>query len=207
MNTKLRAEAKNDFEKDFCKLMNNSVFRKTIEDVRKHGDINLVTADNRRNQSASEPNYHAAKYFPENLIAIEMKKTKVKMNKIYLGMSILDISKTLLYEFWFDYIKPKYQDRVKLCYIDTDLQIFILKLKIFMKTLPMTLKKQFDTSNYSKDDNRPLPIGGNKKVISLFKDELGGKIKRKFVGLRAKTWAYLLDDDSEHKKAKGTKSV
>ena len=76
-----------------------------------------------------------------------------------------------------------------------------------MRTLPMTLKKQFDTSNYSKDDNRPLPIGGNKKVISLFKDELGGKIKRKFVGLRAKTWAYLLDDDSEHKKAKGTKSV
>ena len=82
MNTKLRAEAKNDFEKDFCKLMNNSVFRKTIENVRKHGDINLVTADNRRNQLASEPNYHAAKYFPENLIAIEMKKTKVKMNKI-----------------------------------------------------------------------------------------------------------------------------
>ena len=90
MNTKLRTEAKNDFEKDFFKLMNNAIF----------GNIKLVTTDKRRNQLASEPNYHTTKYFSENLMAIEMKKTKVKMNKpIYLGMSILDISKTLMYEF------------------------------------------------------------------------------------------------------------
>ena len=115
-NTKLRAEAKNDFEKDFFKLMNNAVFGKTTEDPRKHRDIKLVTTDKRRNQLASEPNYHTTKYFSENLMAIEMKKTKVKMNKpIYLGMSILDISKTLMYEFWFDYIKLKYQDRSTLC--------------------------------------------------------------------------------------------
>ena len=121
MNTKLRTDAKNDFEKDFFKLMNNAVFGKTMENVRKHRDIKLVTTDKRRNQLASETNYHTTKYFSENLITIEMKKTKSKMNKpIYLGMSILDISKTLMYEFWYDYIKPKYRDRAKLHYMDTD---------------------------------------------------------------------------------------
>ena len=103
--TKLRAEAKNDFEKGLFKLMSNSVFGKTMENVRKYRDIKVVTTDNRRNQLVSEPNYHTAKYFSEDLLAIEMKKIKVKMNKsTYLGMSILDISKTLVYEFWYDYI-------------------------------------------------------------------------------------------------------
>ena len=88
--------------------MNNSLFGKTMENVRKHRDIKLVAAD-KRNQLASEPNYHAIKGFSENLVAIEMKKTEVKMNKpVYLGFSILEISKTLMYEFWYDYIKPKY---------------------------------------------------------------------------------------------------
>ena len=97
MNTELRKEAKNDFEKDFFKLMNNAVFGKTMENVRKHRDIKLVTTDEKRNKLVSEPNYHTTKRFSENLIAIEMKKTKVKMNKpIYLGMSILDISKTYM---------------------------------------------------------------------------------------------------------------
>ena len=133
MNTKLRTEAKNDFEKDFFKLMNNAVFGKTMENVRKHRDIKLVTTDKRRNQLASEPNYHTTKYFSENLTAIEMKKkTKVKVNKpIYIGMSILDISKTLMYEFWYDYIKPKYQDRAKLCYMDTDSFVIHIKTEDF----------------------------------------------------------------------------
>ena len=96
MNTKLRTEAKNDFEKDFFKLMNNAVFGKTMENVRKHRDIKLVTTGKRRNQLASEPNYHTTKYFSENVLAMEMKKTKVKMNKpVYLGMSILNISKNI----------------------------------------------------------------------------------------------------------------
>ena len=121
MNTKLKTEAKNDFEKDFLKLMNDAVFGKTMENVRKHRDIKLVTADKRRHQLASEPNYHTTKYFSEHLMAIEMKKTKAGMNKpIYLGMSILDISKTLMYDFWHYYIKLKYQDRAKLCYMDID---------------------------------------------------------------------------------------
>ena len=120
MNTKLRKEAKNEFEKDFFKLMNNSVFGKTMENVRKHRDIKLVTTDEKRNKLVSEPNYHTTKQFSENLLAIEMKKTKVKMNKpVYLGMSILDISKTLMYEFWYGYVKPKYKDKAKLCYKDT----------------------------------------------------------------------------------------
>ena len=116
INTGLRKEAKNEFEKDSFKLMNNSVFGKTIENVRKHRDINLVTTDEKRNNLVSVPNYHTTKCFSENVLAIEMKKTKEKMNKsVYLGMSILDITKTLMYEFWYDYIKPKYGNRTKLC--------------------------------------------------------------------------------------------
>ena len=101
MNTKLRTEAKNDFEKDFFKLMNNAIFGKTMENVKKHRDIKLLTTDKRRNQFASEPNYHATKYFSEKLLAIEMEETKVKMNKlVYLIISVLHISKTLIHEFW-----------------------------------------------------------------------------------------------------------
>ena len=108
MNTKLRMEAENDFEKDFFKLMNNAVFGKPMENIRKHMDIKLVTTDKRRNELVSEPIYHAIKCFTENFAAIEMRKTKVKMNKpIHVGMAILDISKTLMYEFWYGCLKPK----------------------------------------------------------------------------------------------------
>ena len=128
LNTELRKEAKNGFEKDFFKLMNNAVFGKTMENIRNHRDIKLVTRYKRTNQLASEPNYHTPKHFSENLTAIEMKKAKVQMNKlIYLGMSRLDISKTLMYECWYDYIKPKYQDRAKLCYMDID--SFVIHIK------------------------------------------------------------------------------
>ena len=120
-----------------------------------------------------------------------MKKTKVKMNKsIYLGMSILDISKTLMYEFWYDYIKPKYQDKAKLCYTDTDSFIIHIKTKDFYKDIANDVEKWFITSNYDESDKIPLPIGKNEKVIGLFKDELGGTIRIEFVGLRAKTHAY-----------------
>ena len=103
MNTKLRKEPKNDFEKDFFKIMNNFVFGKTMGNVRKHSDVKLVTTDGKRNKLVSEPNYYIKKRFSEHLLVIEMKKTKVQMNKsIYLAMLILDISKTLMYEFWYD---------------------------------------------------------------------------------------------------------
>ena len=127
MNTGLRKGAKIEFEKDFFKLINSSVFGKTKENIRNHRDIKLVTTDEKRNKLVSEPNYHTTKHFSENLLAIEMKKTKVKMNKpVYLGMSILDISKTLMYEFWYDYIKPKYRDRASLCYMELIALLFTL---------------------------------------------------------------------------------
>ena len=170
INTKLRKEAKNDFEKDFLKLMNNAVFGKTMENVRKHRDIKLVTTDKRRNKLVLEPNCHTAKYFSENLMAIEMKKTKLKMNKpIYVGMSILDISKTLMYEFWYDYIKSKYQDKAKLCYTGTDSFVIHIKTEDFYKDIANDVERWFDTSNYDENDERPLPVGKNKKVIGLFK--------------------------------------
>ena len=175
MNTKLRTNAKNEFEKNFFKLMNNFVFGKTMENVRNHRDIKLVTSDKRRKQLVSEPNYHLHKKFSENLVATEMKRTRVKMNKtLYLGMSILDITKILMYEFWYDYIKPKYRKRAKLCYTDTDSFITYIKTEYFFEDVSNDAERWFDTSNYGKNDKRPLPIGKNKKVPGLFKGELGG---------------------------------
>ena len=157
-NTKLRKKAKNDFERDFFKLMNNAVFGKTIENVRKHKNIKLATADKKRNQLVSEPNYHATKWFSENLSAIEMRKTKVKMNKpLYLGLIILEISKTLMFEFWYDYMKPKYRDNAKLCYMDTDSFIIHIKTEDLYEYIANDAEKRFDTSNY--EVNRPLPKG------------------------------------------------
>ena len=116
MNTDLRKKAKNDFEKDFFKLMNNAVFGKTMENVRKHRNIKLVTTERRRNYLVLEPNFHTTKFFTEHLLAIEMRKTQMLMNKpIYLGLSTLDLSKILMYEFWYDYVKPKYGENAKLC--------------------------------------------------------------------------------------------
>ena len=128
------------------------------------------------------------------------------MNKpVYLGQAILDIGKILMYGFWYHYIKPKYRDNARLCYMDTDSFVINIKTEDFYKDISNDVEKWFDTSNYDKKDERLLPIGKNKKVIGLFKDELGGKIMKEFVALRAKAYAYLKEDVSEHKKAKGTK--
>ena len=206
MNTKLRTQAKNEFEKDFFKLLNNSVFGKAMENVRNHTDIKLVTTDIRRNKLVSEPNYHTTKQFSENLLTIEMKKTKVKINKpVYLGMSILDISKTLMYEFPFDHIKPKYKEKAKLCYMDTDIFVIYIFTEDFFEDINNDVERWFDTSDYDNNDKRPLLMGKNEKIIGMFKDELGGKIMKEFCTPRAKTYAYLMDDDFEKKRAKGTK--
>ena len=210
MNTELRKLAKNDFEKDLFKLMNNSVFGKTMENIRKHRDIKLVTTDKKRSKLVSEPNYHTINLISEDLSIIEMKITKVKMNKpIYLGLSILEISKILMYEFWYDYMKAKYNNNVKLCYMDTDSFVMHIKTNDFYKDITSDVENRVDTSNYEVNTSalarRPLPTGKNKKVIGLMKDELGGKIITEFVTLRPKTYSFLTDDGKEDKKAKGTK--
>ena len=195
MNTQSRTEAKNDFEKDFFKLMNNSVFGKTMENVRKHRDMKLVTADKKRNQFVSEPSYHTTRYFLENLLAIEKKKKtiKVKMNKpVSLELSILETSKTLIYEFWYDYIRPKYKQNAKLCYLDTDSFIISIKIEDFYEDIRNDVENIFD---------RPLRIGRNEKVINLMKDELGGKMMAEFKAPTAKTYSYLMDDGNSDKKA------
>ena len=175
-----------------------------MENVRKHRDIKLVTTDKKRNQLVSEPNYHATKWFSENLLAIETKKIKVKMNKpVYLGLSILQISKTLMYEFWYFYIKPKYL-KIMQNYATWIQTVLLLILKQdFYEDIGNDVEKRFDTSNY--EVNRPLPKGRNKKVIELMKDELGGKIMTEFAARRPKTYSYLMDDGNSDKKAKGTK--
>ena len=176
--------------------MNNAVFGKTMENVRKHRDIKLVRTDKKRNKLVSEPNYHTMKLIDDNLAIIEMRKVKVKMNKpIYLGLSILDISKITMYEFWYDYVKNKYDSRANLCYMDTDSFVINIKTKDFHKDIAMDVKERFDTSNCIYD--RPLPIGVNKKVIGIMKDELGGGIITEFVALRPKAYSYITNDFTE----------
>ena len=156
MNTEVRKKAKNYFKKDFFKLMNNAVFGKTMKNMRKHRDIKFVTTDKRRNQLVTEPNYHAINCFSENVLAIEMKKTKVKMNKpIYLGLSILEISNILMYEFWYDYMKPKYGDNVKLRYMDTDNFIIYIKTEDFYIDIADDVECKFDTQIMKLIDHYP----------------------------------------------------
>ena len=174
LNTKLRQKAKNNFEKDFFKLMNNSVFGKTMENIRKYRGIKLVTTEKARNYLVSESNYNTKKFFKENLLAIEMKKTSVLMNKpVYLGLSILDLSKTVMYEFWYDYVKPKYDEKAKLCYIDTDSFIVHVKTDDIYKDITEDVEKNFDTSNYeihyfqkSSDDINFRRSNGPKTITS-----------------------------------------
>ena len=151
MNTDLRKAAKSYFEKDLFKLMNNSVFGKTMENIRKHRDIKLVTTDKKRSKLVSEPNYHTINLISEDLSIIEMKKTKVKMNKpIYLGLSILEIIKILMYEFWYDYIKTKYDNKVRLCYMDTDSFIMNIKTNYFYVDIANDVENRFDTYRFNE---------------------------------------------------------
>ena len=142
----------------------------------------------------------------ERFNGIEMRMVEVKMNRpIYLGQAIFYISKTLMYEFWYDYIKPKYKEKTGLCYMDTDSFVMYIKTENFYKDIASDVERWFDRSKYDEEDKRPLPTGKNKKAIGKFKDELDGKIMTEFCALRVKAYAYRLDVDTEEKKAKGTK--
>ena len=169
MNTELRQKAKNNFEKDLFKVINNAVFGKTMDNVRKHRDIKLVTIERRRNYLESEQNYHTIKFFTENLLTIEMRKTQILMNKpVYLGLSVLDLCKTVMYEFWYDYVKPKYGENAKPCHMDTERFTVHVKTEDIYKDIAEDVETRFDASNFELD--RPLPKGKNKIVIALMKD-------------------------------------
>ena len=204
-DTQLRTAATNDFEKDFFKLMNNSVFGKTMENIRKHKNIKLVMTEEKYLHMVMRLNYKSGVLFGENLIGCKMGKIKVVMNKlVYLGQVILDLSKIVMYEFHYDYMVPKYGlEKLKLCYMDTDSLVYEIKTEDFYADVADDVPARFNTSVYCP--NRPLPVGLNKKVIGLMKDELGGKIMTEFMAFRPKLYSYKVLDGSEDKKCKGIK--
>ena len=207
-NTNLRTQAKNNFEKDFFKLMNNSVFGKTMENIRNRVNVKLVDAGEQFKKLAAKPNYESRKIFNENLVSVHMKKTSLTMNKpVYLGMSILDLSKTLMFDFHYKYIKPKYGDRAKLLFTDTDSFLYEIQTENFYKDISGDVKNRFDTSDYPEGHPSGIPTGINKKVLGMFKDEAAGKNIKEFVGLRAKLYSYKMEEGKENKKCKGIKKA
>ena len=206
-NTALRTAATNDFEKDFSKLMNNSVFGKTMENIRKHRNIKLVTTEERYLAAVMRPNFKAGVLFGDNLMGFEMGTIKVVMNKpVYLCQAILDLSKMVMYEFHYDYMVPKYNGRLRLCYMDTDSLVYDIQTDDFYKDIANDVEDRFDTSGYAKD-SRPLPTGKNKKVIGLMKDELGDDVMTEFIAPRPKFYSYRVLDGPESKSVKESKDV
>ena len=212
-NTKLRMAAKDDFEKDFCKLINNVVFHKTMENIHKHRNIKLVNNKTDYLRCIMKPNFKSGVLYGSNLMGCKMGKTILKMNKpVYIGQAILDLSKTIMYKFHYDYMLLRYAqstgeahgDRISLCYMDTDLFIYEIETEDFYEDVADDVEDRFNTSGYRDDGLRPLPVGMNRKVIGLMKDELGGDIMREFVALRPKMYAYKVES-KEFKRCKGIK--
>ena len=198
MNTNLRANAKNNFDKDFFKLMNNSVFGKTMENIRNRVNVKLVNNEEKARKLIAKPNYTGYNILSENLISVHMKKTSLVMNKpVYLGACILDLSKTIMYDFHYNYIKPMYKDKAKLLITDTDSLMYEIETEEFFKDISGDVKDRFDTSDYPENHPSGIPTGINKKVLGMFKDEAGGKIIKEFVGLRAKLYSYKMDEGEE----------
>ena len=206
LNTNLRTIAKNEFEKDFFKLINNSVFGKTMENIRNRVDIKLVNNKKQAEKLSAKPNFNHCNIFSEDLVAILMKTTKLVFNKpVYLGMCILDLSKTLMYDFHYNYIKRKYGDKAKLLFTDTDSLMYEIQTEDFYKDISVDVKLRFDTSDYPPNYPSGIPSGFNKKVLGMFKDEAGGKVIDEFVGLREKLYSYKMLEGEESKKCKGVK--
>ncbi|KAE9523040.1 hypothetical protein AGLY_016671 [Aphis glycines] len=204
-NTDLRSKAKNEFEKDYFKLMNNSVYGRTMMNVRNHVDIRLCSNEAKLEKLIVKPNFDRRTIFTENLVAIHMKRTEIFFKQpIYIGMCILDLSKSLMYDFYYNTIKKKYGNRVRLLYTDTDSLILEIKTDDFYQDIKINLD-HFDTSDYPKDNIYDLPLV-NKKVLDKFKDELNGKVMTEFIGLRSKLYSHqILDSEKEIKKSKGVK--
>ena len=218
-NTELRKCAANSFEKDFFKLMNNSVFGKTIENIRKRQNIILVDDRAKALKLSSRPNFDRATIFDPNLVAIHMKKADVYFNKpIYVGQAILDLSKTLMFDFHYNYILKKYSSKktaggfrgdaihpVELFFTDTDSLMYHIQTDDFYKDISQDIEEKFDTSDHPPDHKSGILTGVNKKVIGMFKDEVAGKQITHFVGLRPKLYSFKIENCRGVKKCKGIK--
>ena len=190
-NTELRAKAINEFEKNSFKLMNNSVFGKMIENVRKRRDIKLIVTEERRKKLTSESNYESCTTFSDELMAIEMRKTSILLDKlIIVGQAILDKIKELMYEFYYDYLKPKFKDKVKLLYMDTDSFVLHIETEDFYEDTKNDIHDWFDTSKYLKLMNLPLEYGVNKKIIGKMKDELFDGFMKEFIAIGPKVYGF-----------------
>ena len=176
-----------------------------MENIRKHRNIKLVMTEEKYLRTVMKANFKSGVLFGESLRGCEMGKIKVVMNKpVYLGQAILDLSKIIMYKFHYDYMVPKYGlEKLKLCYMDTDSLVYDIKTEDFYEDISDYVPARFNTSGYCP--NRPLPVGLNKEVIGLMKDELGGKIMTEFVALRPKLYSYKKLNSSEDKKCKGIK--
>ena len=202
-NTEKRKGAKNAFEKDFFKLMNNIVFGKTMENIRKRVDVRLVTDEKKLMKYVSKPTYVSSKILNENLVAVHKIKEKLTLNRPeYVGMCILDLSKTLMYDFHYNYIKKKYEDKAKLLFTDTDSLTYEIEAKDVYQDFWKD-KHRFDNSDHPQDSTYFDTT--NKNVIGKFKDEAAGVPIFEFVGLRSKMYSYMKDDHNGGKTAKGIK--
>ena len=188
-----------------------------MENIRKHRNIKLVTTEEKYLKTVMKPKFKSGVQFDENLMGYEMGKIKVVMNKpVYLSQAILDISKIIMYEFHYDYMKPKYDgENLKFCYMDTDSLVYEIKTGDFYADITEDVPAWFNTSGYCPNgyyvpgtagqSHRPLPIKLNKKVIGLMKDKLRGAIMTEIVALRPKFYSYKKLDGSEDKKCRGIK--
>ena len=201
-NTEKRKQAKNDFEKDLFKLMNNSVYGKTMENVRHHLDYELVSTPERFQKCVNKPTYRNRHIITEDLVGVEKKFATVKLDKpIYMGMSILDYSKTHMYSFYYDVLKPKYNDDIKLVYTDTDSYVIKVDTDDIYKDFK-EINEYMDFSDYNVEHTNYDKT--NKKVLGKFKDEMNGHIITHFIGLKPKSYCYkVYGDEKEHKKSKG----